>query len=342
MPIMQPAKNIKKMIVLSLLVGSVGALPVLGLAAAVNPYSTVKTVQLSGEAEQQYIADKTTAVFSAANAAPRNLDPAKYVVPKGWKQEVLKMNGVSVEKYTPVKKTNRTVFFIHGGGYVGALHDRYRDWGIHQGELAGNATVLELDYRVAPAHLYPAALDDAVKAYTGLLQAGYDPSRMVLIGDSAGGNLASALAVYLRDHKIPMPQSIVLISPWTYMGNEIPSHKNNFTKDQILGQKNTRLVKEIEDPTYPKGGDVTDPYLSTAYADLTGLPPMLITAGGNELLLDDAALLAAHAKAAGVTVQFTIYPGMSHDWTILLPERPESKAMNQEIAKFIQTYSKQH
>lgn len=304
-------------------------------AAFLNPYAHTETLSISGAAEAQYIDQKTDAIFKPA-AAPARAASASYEVPQGWSRENLNWNGVSVEKYTAQNPaSSRTVFFLHGGGYVGGLHNRYRDWGIHQGDLAGAATLLAVDYRIAPEHTYPAALDDAVAAYKGALAAGYDPGQMVLVGDSAGGNLAAALALYLRDHQIPLPRAIVLISPWVDMGNTLPSRSQNFQKDQILGAKNLRLGGEIARPSYTGTASLTDPYLSPAYADLTGLPPVLITAGGNELFLDDTALLAAHAKAAGALVQYTIYPGMSHDWTILFPELPESAAMNQEIHDFI-------
>ena len=241
-----------------------------------------------------------------------------------------------VLKYTnPKGRSDRTVLFLHGGGYIGGLHGRYLDWGLHQGDLADAGTLFAVDYRLAPEHTYPAALEDAVTAYRAILKAGTDPQQIVLVGDSAGGNLAAALLLSLRDNKMPLPKAAILISPWGYLGSDLPSHMNNIPKDQVLGAKNVRLGGEVAHPSYRKDAPVTDPYISPVYADLTGLPPMLITAGGDELFLDDAALLAAHATAAGVPVQFTIYPRMSHDWTLLLPELPESAAMDAEIRQFV-------
>ena len=192
-----------------------------------------------------------------------------------------------------------------------------------------------LDYRLAPQNAYPAALEDAVKAYKGLLEMGYKSDDIILMGDSAGGNLSLALAVYLRDNKISQPKAIVLLSPWTYLGTNLPAHTNNLEKDKILGSKNKFMLTEVSNPSYAKNIDITNPYVSPAYADLTGISPMLIIAGGDELLLDDTALVSAHAKAVGVEITEKIYPGMSHDWDILLPELPESKAMNEQIAQFI-------
>lgn len=103
---------------------------------------------------------------------------------------------------------------------------------------------MALDYRIAPEYKYP-ALNDAVTAYKGLLKIGYDPQKIVLVGDSAGDNLAAALALYLRDHKIALPKAMVLISPWAYMGTDLPSHKNNIEKDQILGEKILASVMKL-------------------------------------------------------------------------------------------------
>ena len=155
------------------------------------------------------------------------------------------------------------------------------------------------------------------------------------MGDSAGGNLSLALAVYLRDNNIPQPKAIVLLSPWTYVGTQLPSRTLNYEKDKMLGANNKFMSGEVANPSYAKGADVKDPYLSPAYADLTGISPMLVIAGGDELLLDDAALVITHAEVAGVDVTEKIYDGMSHDWDILLPELPESKVMNEDIAAFV-------
>lgn len=269
-------------------------------ASYINPYSHVKTVTMSPAEEAAYIDQKTTEIFNPTTPSTSPASTA-YVAPQGWMQEKLQFANVPVEKYTnPAGDAARIVLFLHGGGYVGGLHNRYRDWGIHQAELAGSGTLLAVDYRLAPEHAYPAALDDAVTTYTGLVAVGYDPAKMILVSDSAGGNLALALSLYLWDHYLPLPKAMVLISPWADMGNDLPSRSLNLENDKILGVKNRRLDPEIAQPTYAKGTAVDTPYLSPIYADTKGLPPILITAGGNELFLDDTALFAAHAKAAGV------------------------------------------
>lgn len=303
-------------------------------AAGTNPYTNVKALTVSGQEEAAYIDQKMTEFFRPVTSAGGG--SGGYEAPAPWQEQNLVFDSVPVLKYTnPKGRSDRTVLFLHGDGYIGGLHGRYLDWGLHQGDLADAGTLFAVDYRLAPEHTYPAALEDAVTAYRAILKAGTDPRQIVLVGDSAGGNLAAALLLSLRDNKMPLPKAAILISPWGYLGSDLPSHVNNIPKDQVLGAKNVRLGGEVAHPSYRKDAPVTDPYISPVYADLTGLPPMLIIAGGDELFLDDAALLAAHATAAGVPVQFTIYPRMSHDWTLLLPELPESAAMDAEIRQFV-------
>lgn len=241
-----------------------------------------------------------------------------------------------VEKYTHAQKaSDRVVLFLHGGGYAIGLNNLYRDWSVHLAEVAGNATLLSVNYRYAPNDIFPAALYDTVNAYKELLRLGYDHKKMVVMGDSAGGNLAAALALYLRDHDIPMPKLMVLISPWTYAGMELPCREYNYHKDMMLGFKNKRLGGVLRNPEYFRGADVKNPYVSPVYGDLSGMPATLITAGGNDLLLDDTVLYAAKARLSGVKIQETIYPGMSHDWTLFYPELKESRAMFKELKSFI-------
>ena len=299
-----------------------------------NPYSDLEIVRLTGDAEKSYIAEKTDSFFNARYSQPAK--KSKYDVPRGWKFEKLSFNGVSVEKFSPKKNsTDRSRLFFHGGGYVNGLNDRYRDWGMYLAEISGNATLLALDYRVAPENQYPAALDDAVNAYRGILDAGYDPNKIVLLGDSAGGNLAAVFALYLKDHNLPLPKSMVLISPWTCIESSLPSRSQNREVDQILGEKNPRLNPEVMDSSYARGQNLKDPYISPVYGDLSNLPPTLIIAGANEILLDDTLLFASREQIASVDVQEIIYAGMSHDWTLMLPELQESQEMFNAIKSFV-------
>lgn len=297
-----------------------------------NPYTHMKYMKFRGDEEKVYIEKKTTALFRNRTAAI----PEEYVTPEGWKREQLLFNNIPVERFAPEQvRSDNVVLFLHGGAYIGGLSNRYRDWGVNLAELAGHAEMLAVDYRLAPKHKHPAALEDAVAAYEGILAKGYSPDKIILMGDSAGGNLAAALLVALRDKQKPLPKRAVLISPWTSFSNQLPSRIHNNHKDKILGVINKSFNHEVLEPGYGKGVKVTDPYLSPVYADLSGLPKMLIVAGSDELLIDDTMLFSQYAKNYGVDVTTKIYAGMSHDWTLLLPELPETKAMFKDIAKFV-------
>ncbi|MBR1420822.1 MAG: alpha/beta hydrolase [Selenomonadaceae bacterium] len=299
-----------------------------------NPYSDTQVVQLTGESKRDYIAEKMDSFFTARYSAAQQ--KSEYEVPKGWKFKRLDFNGIPVERFTPKKNSaDRILLFFHGGGYVGGLNDRYRDWGLYLAEKSGNAALFALDYRIAPENQYPAALDDAVNAYFGMLDAGCDPNKIVLIGDSAGGNLAAVFALYLKDHNLPLPKAMILISPWLSMEDSLPSRIQNRSSDQILGEKNPKMNPEVMNSSYAKDQDLRDPYISPVYGDLSNLPPTLIIAGSDEILLDDTLLFASREQIAGVDVQESIYPGMSHDWTLLIPELQESQEMFREIAAFV-------
>lgn len=329
----------KRIIISALVLGA--SLNCFGTAEATyhNPYSNVSYIDMDDETEARYIDEKSTAIFNKDSTGRFTIPQAnhgEYETPKGWQREVLSMGGTTVEKYTHTQNvSDRVVLFFHGGGYAIGLNNLYRDWGVHLAEIAGNATLLSVNYRYAPNDIFPAALDDAVNAYKEFLQIGYDPNKMIVIGDSAGGNLAAALALYLRDNNMPMPKLMVLISPWTYAGTDLPCREYNYHKDMMLGYKNKRIGAVLSNPEYFRGADVKNPYVSPVYGDLSGMPATLITAGGNDLLLDDTILYAAKARLSGVKIQETIYSGMSHDWTLFYPELKESRAMFKEIEKFI-------
>ena len=298
-----------------------------------NPFSDVKIVQMSDSEKASYIDKKTTDYLTPKDPSSKK---KSYEVPRGWKQERISYNGVAVEKFTAKKNSNgRVVLFFHGGGYVIGLNDNYRDLGVHFGNLAGHATVFVPDYRTAPSNQYPSALDDAVNAYRGILADGYNPENIVVIGDSAGGNLSAAFMLYLKDHQLPIPKALILISPWLNLENSSPSRSQNYTDDKILGEKNKFLYPQIVEPSYAKDKNLKDPYISPVYGDLKNLPSTLIIGGSEELFLDDVLLFAGRAQIAGVDVQQSIYKNMSHDWILVLPELPESQAAFAEISEFI-------
>ncbi len=199
----------------------------------------------------------------------------------------------------------RAVFYLHGGGYCVGTAATYR---VMTGNLARRcaARVFAADYRLAPEHPFPAAVDDAVAAYRGLLAEGGDPAATVIAGDSAGGGLAVATALRLRELALPLPAALVLFSPWVDLGlaalEPPPPGEIMITKAWL----------EACAGHYLAGHPADDPLASPVNADLRGLPPTLIQVGGDELLLADARRLGVALRAAGVSVVAQEYPGRWH------------------------------
>lgn len=292
-------------------------------------------IKLQGQAKQDYVKSKLDAVFHP-QLGQKNI-PMPFTPPQGYTYIKGVMDGVKYEQLTPVKKkTDRVLIQMHGGGYVNDLRDGHRNLGARQSALAGGAEVFYLDYRVAPKNHHPAALEDAVRLYTGLLAKGYSPNKIAFIGDSAGGNLVLTTALYLRDKKIPLPKALIMISPWGTLENTLPSRVYNYEQDFCLGKDASPLASDIVHARYAEGSNIQDPYLSPVYADtFKDLPSMLIQSGSKEVLLDDSYIIAGKALADGVKVQFTNYEGMPHDFALMLPHLQDSVDSWNEIKDFI-------
>lgn len=262
--------------------------------------------------------------------------PSTWQPPEGYTMEVIEFKGFTVEHLKPVvKTTNQVIFHVHGGGYVIALIDAYRESSIGYSNLLGGAEVFNVNYRVAPTHVYPAALEDAVTAYEWVLNQGYQAEQIVIMGDSAGGNLSLVTTLYLRDHQIPLPKAVIAISPWGDLRFISASRKENFNKDLILGEGGADIAVEAIHPQYLGQADVLQPYVSPIHADFKGFPKLLMQVGSHEILLDDSLELAQKAKAAGVDVTLTVYEGMSHDFQLLMPELEETVAAWAEMKAFL-------
>ena len=224
------------------------------------------------------------------------------------------------------------VIQLHGGGYYGKLHNTYRDMAGLYNELSRGYDVLSVDYRVAPKNPYPAALRDAVDAYKWVLDNEYPVDKIFVAGDSAGGGLALALCLYLRDNNIKLPAGIITMSAWTDLTKSGESYQENFNIDPMFGGSTDSLVYK---DYYYQENDPEDPYISPVNGDYTGFPPMLMQAGEYEMLLSDTLTVAQKAKAAGVTVKEHVYPGMFHVFQMGLTRYPEAKEAWVEVGKFI-------
>lgn len=222
---------------------------------------------------------------------------------------------------------------LHGGGYVGALKNSYRTFAGLYSEVSGGASVLTIDYRVAPEHPFPAALYDALYAYNWLLDNGYREDHIILAGDSAGGGLAMALCHYLNDRDRVLPAAIIAMSPWTDLTASGPSYEENFTIDPLFGNTKDSL---IYDSVYIGNHNPKHPYISPMFGDFSGFPPMLIQVGSYEMLLSDSEIVAEKAKASGVKVKLSIYEGMFHVFQMGTTLIPESRSAWIEIKKFLE------
>jgi acetyl esterase/lipase len=230
---------------------------------------------------------------------------------------------------TAASRLDRHVLFLHGGGYVTGSPALYRHftWRI---ATAARARVLAIDYRLAPEHPFPAALDDALAAYRWLLAGTADPQRMAIIGDSAGGGLALALLLKLRDDGLQRPAAAVALSPWTDLALTGASLSLNTKSDPMLNVADARLFAGC----YLAGADPRNPYASPLYGNPAGLPPVLIHVGSDEVLHDDAVRMAENLRTAGCQVQIEVWRRMPHGWHLFAPVLPEAKAAIARIGAF--------
>ncbi|HXU99792.1 MAG TPA: alpha/beta hydrolase [Caulobacteraceae bacterium] len=229
----------------------------------------------------------------------------------------------------PLSNPDRVVFFLHGGGYVSGGPGLYRQvtWRIAE---AARAAVISVDYRLAPEHPFPAALDDAIAAWRALLDEGFDPRRCAILGDSAGGGLALSLVLKLRDEGHPLPAVVAAISPWTDLAITGPSALAGAADPMLTASELGPLAAH-----YLAGADPRDPYASPLYGDLHGLPPTLIQVGGDEILRDDATRMAQELEKAGCAVTLEIWPRMPHVWHAFAPILPEARRAITRIGEFV-------
>ena len=230
---------------------------------------------------------------------------------------------------TPDAQVDRAVLYLHGGGYVAGSCATARP--VAAGiAAAARCPVLVLDYRLAPENPFPAALDDAVAAFGSLIEQGFAAERIAFAGDSAGGGLALAAAVALRDRGAALPGAILCFSPWTDLtvsGETVTTRKK---ADPICTQDSLVTFAHA----YAAADDLRTPLVSPLYADLSGLPPLLIQVGTNEILLGDSLRLAEAARQAGVEVTVETWDGMWHVWQGQAALVPEGKRAVEKACSF--------
>jgi acetyl esterase/lipase len=264
----------------------------------------------------------------------RNMELFRHITPRPPKDTaVTQLSAGSVPAVrvaTPRSRVDRHVLYLHGGAYLYGSPAHYRDflWRIAD---AAAARVLCIDYRLAPEHPFPAAVDDAVAAYCWLLGDGADPRRTIVMGDSAGGGLVFGTLLRLRDLGLAMPGAAVGLSPWTDLALTGDTLLRNAKADPMLNLVQTRKYAAI----YLGGTDPRNPYASPLHGDVRGLPPSLIQVGSDEILRDDAERMAAKLRHAGGVAELEVWPRMPHVWQLFARILPEGRQAIDRIGAFL-------
>jgi epsilon-lactone hydrolase len=222
------------------------------------------------------------------------------------------------------------LLYFHGGGYRLGSAASYRAYG-SQLARACSVRVVLVDYRLAPEHPFPAAVDDALTAYTWLLDDRDSTGRIVIGGDSAGGGLAAALALRARDEGMPLPAGVVCLSPWADLTNSASSYTRCAQTDALFSKSSADEAAGL----YLQGSDPAQPLVSPVRGDWHGLPPLLIQASECEVLADDATGLADRARLAGVEVELHLYADMPHVWQMHHPIFPEAVQAVDQVGAFV-------
>ena len=228
--------------------------------------------------------------------------------------------------------TGRAILYLHGGGYaIGSLNTHRRL--AYDISAASAAKVLLIDYRLAPEHPFPAAIDDAAAAWRWLLQQGFAANRLAIAGDSAGGGLTIATLVNLRDKKLGLPACAVAISPWVDLEGLGNSLTMRSAQDPMVQKDGLLWMAKM----YLNGKDARTPLAAPLHADLKGLPPTLVQVGTAETLLDDAIRIAEKMHAAGVDARLAIWPNQLHVFPLFAPILSEGRDGCIEIGTFIRS-----
>ena len=281
-----------------------------------------------------YRAALTTASRDVALMAPRGRGlrlPLRRAVRRRLDVATEGLGGVPAERYRPLGERAGTILYFHGGGFVTGSS------GLERQVAAERACTLRCDtwnvsYRLAPRHPFPAAVDDGVTAYESLLARGAEPATTILYGGSAGAGLALATLVKARDLGLPMPAGAVLLWPYADLTFSGPSVRANSSVDIL----DLQALAPVWGPAYVGDADPADPLVSPALADLTGLPPLLIIAGGAEALLSCAEQIATNGRTANVDAHLSDYPEKVHGW-MQLPRLAATKQATAEIDDWVRS-----
>lgn len=244
------------------------------------------------------------------------------------------INGISAAWFTPSNATtplqDYLILYLHGGGYaICSMHTHQRL--IAHITKACHAKTLAIDYRLAPENPFPVAIEDTIGVYQHLLQ-NHNAQKIILMGDSAGGGLSMASMLKMKELNLPLPKAAVLLSPWVDLAGDNKSHHSNASKDLLISMSDiNQYAKDYFGDTPPN-----HPLISPVYADLSGLPPILIQVGTHEILLDDSLKLAEKVTQDGGEVTLKVWKKMLHVWQFFADYLPEGRRAIQEIAAFLE------
>lgn len=233
----------------------------------------------------------------------------------------------------PGAAADGALLYLHGGGYASGSSASHAPLAGHLSAATG-LPALVIDYRRAPEHPFPAAVDDAVAAYRALVGSGLTPGRIAVAGDSAGGGLTLATLLALRDAGDELPAAGACLSPWTDLTGTAPSIDANADRDVMLTAGH---LKQYAD-WYLDGEDPEHPLASPRFADLQGLPPVLVHVAEDEILLDDSREVAAAIEATGGTVEYRSWPGVFHVWHAVVPLAPEAVEAVEALGAFVRRH----
>jgi acetyl esterase/lipase len=256
---------------------------------------------------------------------------AQMPLAEGTVSEPFVRSGVAGIECRPVELADNApiLLYFHGGGFRIASALAYRSYGSHLAAVLG-ARVLLVEYRLAPEHKFPKAVDDCFAVWESLLAEGIDTGRIVIAGDSAGGGLAASVTMHALADGV-LPAGVICCSPWVDLTITADTYDTNAESDKLF----SRTSAEEAAPAYLGGADPMNPIASPLFGDWDGAPPLLILVGDAEVLLDDSRKLADVAKAAGVDVTLSVYPEMPHIWTMSYPAFPEAVEGVTEMAEFV-------
>lgn len=259
---------------------------------------------------------------------------SRHPLPSGVIYQSVNANGLSAEWLSgPRPAEDHAILYLHGGCYVSGSVDTHRDL-ITRLSVATSMRVLGVNYRLAPMHPFPAAVEDAAAAYKWLLSIGIAPGRIAIAGDSAGAGLALAATITVRDQGLPLPGAIVCLSPWIDLAVTGGSMRSKAIEDPIVNREMLLGWGKL----YLGDHDPCTPLASPLYAELHDLPPLLIQVGSAEVLLDDSTRLAARASAAGVRTTLEVWPDMIHVWQSFAAILPEANQAIERIGEFIRRH----